>query len=143
MHAQMPGDHYLVGMSSPFIELATLSINVRCDDPSLGLVIGACAAQSRAFLVDIKGGSSNSKIRDWRRKYLGDYLVEVNTTPAFTKADAEHLLNFARDADHDHSDPHVELTLAPDIPDRHHPPSLVSHNFKWINSVQPFQRCMN
>jgi hypothetical protein len=75
-------------MSSPFAELVTLSIKVRCDDPSFDMVVGACAARARAFLVYIKGGSSASRICDWRRKYCGAYLVEVNKTPVFTNADA-------------------------------------------------------
>jgi hypothetical protein len=72
--------------------------------------------------VDIKADSSASKIRDWRRKYRGAYLVEVDKQPVFTKTDAGRLLNTARDAARHNTDPHVEIILAPDTLDTPSPP---------------------
>jgi hypothetical protein len=123
MHAKMPSEHELVGMSSPFTELVTIDMKIRCNDPSLGMIVGACAARSRAFIVDIKADSSASKIRDWRRKYRGAYLVKVDKQPVFTKTDVERLLNTARDAARHNPDPHVEIILAPDTPATSSPPA--------------------
>jgi hypothetical protein len=62
MHAKMPTDHDLVTISSPFTEFSTPTAKVHYDDPSLGIVMGVCVERSRVFLMDIKGGSSASKI---------------------------------------------------------------------------------
>jgi hypothetical protein len=104
--APMPTDLDLVAMSSPFTELVTLSLKVRCDDPSLGFVFGVCAARSRAFIVDIQRDSTASKIKDWRRKYRGAYIVEVDTHPVFTTEDATRLLSAVRD-----SAPHITVPI--------------------------------
>jgi hypothetical protein len=44
MHVKIPTDHDLVAMPSPFAKLITLTIKIHCDEPSIGIVIEACAA---------------------------------------------------------------------------------------------------
>jgi hypothetical protein len=62
--AQMPMNLDLIAMSSPFTELITLSLKVRCEDPCLGFVFGVCDARSGALIVDIQWESTASKIKD-------------------------------------------------------------------------------
>jgi hypothetical protein len=114
--APMPTDLDLVAMSSPFTELVTLSLKVRCYDPYLGFVFGVCAARSRAFIVDIQRDSTASKIKDWRRKYRGAYIVEVDTNPVFTAEDATRLISAVRDSAPHNAAPVFTVVLAPDTP---------------------------
>jgi hypothetical protein len=114
--APMPMDLDLVDISSPFTELITLSIKVRCEDPSLGFVFGVCAARSRAFIVDIQRDSTASKIKYWRRKYRGAYIVEVNTHPIFTAEDSTLLLSAVRDNAPHNAASVFTIVLAPDTP---------------------------
>jgi hypothetical protein len=116
IEAPMPTDLDLVAMYSPFNELVTLSIKVRCDDRSLGFVFGVCAARSRAFIVDIQRDSATSKIKDWRRKYRGAYIVEVDTHPVFTAKDATRLLSDVRDSAPQNAAPVFTVVFAPDTP---------------------------
>jgi hypothetical protein len=114
--APMSTDLDLTVMSSPFTELVTLSLKVRCDEPYLGFVFGVCAARSRAFIVDIQRDSTASKIKDWRRKYHGAYIVEVYTHPVFTAEDTTRLLSAVRDSAPQNTAPVFTVFLAPDTP---------------------------
>jgi hypothetical protein len=96
--------------------LITISLKVCCDDPCLGFIFGVCAARSRAFIVDIRRDSTASKIKDWRRKYRGAYIVEVDKNPVFSADDASRLLRAVRDATPHRSDPTFTVILAPDAP---------------------------
>jgi hypothetical protein len=114
--ATMPKELDLVAMSSPFTDLVTLSLKVTCDDPCLGFVFGVCAARSRAFIVDIKCDSTASRIKDWRRKYWGAYIVEIDKKPVFSADDAsQHLCAIRDDAPH-RAAPMFTIVLAPDVP---------------------------
>jgi hypothetical protein len=112
----MPMDLDFVAMSSPFIELITLSLKVRYEDPCLGFFFGVCAARSRAFIVDIQWDSTTSKIKDWRQKYRGAYIVKVDTHPVFSADDVSLLLRTVRDNAPHKTDPTFTFVLAPDTP---------------------------
>jgi hypothetical protein len=114
--APMPTDLDLVATSPPFNELVTLSLKVRCDDPSLGFVVGVCNALSRAFIVDIQRDSTASKIKDWHGKYHGAYIVDVNTHPVFTAEDATRLLSAVHDRSPHNTAPVFTVVLDPDTP---------------------------
>jgi hypothetical protein len=61
----LPSDSALIYVSCPFTTLVAISVPIRCDDPTLGLCLGSCAACSRAFIFDIHAGSTCSTIHDW------------------------------------------------------------------------------
>jgi hypothetical protein len=112
----MPTELDLVAMTSPFTELVTLSLKVTCDDPCLGFEFGVCAARSRAFIVDIKRDSTASRIKDWRRKYRGAYIVEIDKKPVFSADGASQHLRAVRDDAPHRAAPTFTIVLAPDVP---------------------------
>jgi hypothetical protein len=112
----MPTDLDLVSMSPTFTELATLSLKIRCKNPSLGLVFGVCAALSRDFIADIERYSTASKIKDWRGKYHGAYIVDVDKHPVFTSEDFTRLLFYVRNSAPHSAEPSFTVVLEPDTP---------------------------
>jgi hypothetical protein len=94
----------------------SLSLKVRWDDPSLGFVFGVYSSRYRAFIVDIQRDSTTSKIKDWRHKYRGAYIVEANTHPVFTVEDSTRLLSAVRDSSPYNTAPVFTVVLAPDTP---------------------------
>lgn len=112
----LPTELDLVAMRSPFTELITVSLKVCCDHVTLGFVLGVCSARSRVFIVDILPNSSAGKIRDWRRKYKGGYIVEMDHKPVFTQDDATRILGVIRREAHTKTDPTFTLVIAPDHP---------------------------
>jgi hypothetical protein len=111
-----PVDCGLVALSSPFQTLVTVTVFIRCDSPTLRLTLATCAARSRAFIQDITPKSTCSKIRDWRRKYCGAYIVQIDGNPVFSLSDAKFLLIKARDLAPQSETPHLTLIMAPDTP---------------------------
>jgi hypothetical protein len=111
--AHMPTDLDIIAVSSSFTELIHLSPKVRCENPCLGLVFGVCAVHSRAFIVDIHRYSTASKVKDWRRKYHGAYMVEINKHPVLSVDDASCLLRDVRDNAPHGIEPTFTVILSP------------------------------
>jgi hypothetical protein len=111
-----PVDCGLVAVSSPLQTLVTVTVPIRCDSPTLGLTLATYAARSRAFIQDITPKSTCSKIRDWRRKYRGAYIIQIDDNPVFSLSDAKLLLIKARDLAPQSETHHLTLIVAPDTP---------------------------
>jgi hypothetical protein len=71
---------------------------------------------SAFFIVDIQRDSTASKIKDWRRKYRGAYIVEVDTHPVFTVEDVTRLLSAVRDISPHNTAPLFTVVFDPDTP---------------------------
>jgi hypothetical protein len=112
----MPTELDLVAIRSPFTELVTVSMQVSCDDDTLGFECDVCEARSRVFIANIQYNSTAAKIRDWRRKFKGAYIVEIDNPPVFTKDEATQLLCVVSDMAHRKTKPTFNVVLAPDHP---------------------------
>ena len=53
-------------------------------------------------------------MKGWRKKHVGDYLIQVNQTPVFTKSDIELALGLIAEAAVYDKHMKVTLTFAPD-----------------------------
>jgi hypothetical protein len=134
--AKLPRDPIL-SLAFPFTELITATVPIRCDHVSLGLHLDTCAARSRVYISDIDPGSTCSKIRDWRRKYKGAYVVQINGCPVFSESSALQQLARVVKSAPTASTPMLELIVAPDTPpSRLHPsadtPRLQLDQFRTV-----------
>jgi hypothetical protein len=68
----------------PFHRLDSVTQAIKCDHPTLGFEITACHIRRRGYVSGIVPSTSAARIRNIRRKYLGAYVVSVNTTPVFS-----------------------------------------------------------
>ena len=73
---------------TPFRELDTVKITVTCEHPSVGIEIGECHIRGRAYVRSIAPNTSVSAIRNFKRKYIGAFIVEINKCPVFDVDDA-------------------------------------------------------
>ena len=77
--------------ANPFAHTLTRHMKVRCKSPTFGLVIHTDEVNNRAFVKDIKKGSSASQLFSTHKstcnKICGAYIIGVNDHPVFTKED--------------------------------------------------------
>ena len=66
-----PKEFSLDTTNTPFLELEDVTVNIKCDDPMLGIETEECPARRRGYIYDVKKGSSFSKVRGWKKKYRG------------------------------------------------------------------------
>jgi hypothetical protein len=138
--ANIPSDP-IMSLACPFTDLAMVNVPIWCDYASLGIRLHTCVARSRVYISDIEPGSTCSNIREWRCKYKGAYVVQINGHPVFSKASAlQQLTNIVR-LDPTLSTPMLELIPPPTpLPPTYTPlPALLA--FNWINSVQSSMHC--
>jgi hypothetical protein len=109
----------IVSLACPLTELVTVSVTIRCDHTSLGLRLNTCAARSRVYISDIDPGSTCRKIRDWRRKYKGAYIFQINGHPVFSEASALQQLTKIVKLAPTLSTPMLELIVTPGSPILH------------------------
>jgi hypothetical protein len=123
--SKLPHDP-IVSLAFPFTELVTVTVPIRCDHVSIGLHLGTCATRSRVYISDIDPSSTCSKIRDWRRKYKGEYVVQINGCLVFSESSALQQLARVVKSAPTASTPMLELIVAPDTP-----PSLPPTPIRW------------
>lgn len=70
-----PKEFSLDATNIPFLELEDVTVNIKCDGPTLGIETEECPARRRGYIYDVKKGSSFSKVRGWKKKYRGAYIV--------------------------------------------------------------------
>ena len=96
---------------TPFRELDTIQVTVTCEHPSVGIEIGECHIRGRAYVRSIVPNTSVSAIRNFKRKYVGAFIVEVNKCPVFDVEDATKAFH---DVLADVSIPSFDIVLAPE-----------------------------
>ncbi|KAI2490990.1 Reverse transcriptase (RNA-dependent DNA polymerase) [Fragilaria crotonensis] len=94
----------------PFNRLDTITQLIKCDHPTLGFEITACHIRKRGYVSGIIASTTAARIRNVRRKYIGAFLVSVNTTPVFTCDSIVAALSAAAVSD----DASVTLVFAPE-----------------------------
>jgi hypothetical protein len=86
---------------NPFAHTMTKHLQVRCRNPTFGLTIGADEVNNRAYITDIKRGSSASRLfsshKATTNKIRYAYIVKINDMPIFTKDEAIQCLRKLHD----------------------------------------------
>jgi hypothetical protein len=68
----------------PFNRLDSITQLIKCDHPSLGFLISACHIRKRGYVSGIVASTSAARIRNVRRKYIGAFVVAINSVSVFT-----------------------------------------------------------
>ncbi|MFY8200141.1 MAG: hypothetical protein ACOVLE_05695, partial [Pirellula staleyi] len=103
----------------PFDRLDELSPTITCEHPCLGFEIEECHIRKRGFVSGIVANTTASRIRNIRRKYIGAFIVSINTVAVFTSASILDALRTAATS----GEPSFTIVFAPDryipVADRH------------------------
>lgn len=94
----------------PFNRLDTVTQLIKCDHPTLGFEITACHIRKRGYVSGIIASTTAARIRNVRRKYIGAFIVSINTTPVFTCDSIVAALSAAAVSD----DASVTIVFAPE-----------------------------
>jgi Reverse transcriptase (RNA-dependent DNA polymerase) len=73
---------------SPFRILDTITIPIKCEHSTFGIIVGECHIRRRAYISDVTSKSSASLVRNFRNKYIGAFIVEVGGLPVYDVDDA-------------------------------------------------------
>ena len=74
---------------TPFPMIHDVTVRVICDYYILGMIIGSFPDRYRVYLKYIIPRTSCSKIKGWKNKSRGDYIVQIKNTPVVSRIDAE------------------------------------------------------
>ena len=80
----------------PFDKQLNVSIDVRGDHPTLGLIIQRCDIRNRLKLTDILKSTPAARILSWRSTLRFSYILAVNGSTVVTIADLEMAIAQAR-----------------------------------------------
>ena len=109
-----PTELSLEVMQSPFPDLQTVTLPIKCNNDNLGIELDECTERKRAFLQTITPRSTASGIRKWKQNIIRSYIIEIDGKPIFTVQDANIALKKAlQDAQHKR-DPFITLVFAAD-----------------------------
>jgi Reverse transcriptase (RNA-dependent DNA polymerase) len=78
--------------TNPFSVLRSERIPVTCDDPHLGLLFESCSLLRRAYLSSVAPSSSAARVRGFKRRTIGAYVVSIDAIPVATIADVLRVL---------------------------------------------------
>ena len=125
---------------SPFREISTITIPINCDLPTFGLELQECHIRHRAYISGIAPNSSAHAVRNFARKYVGSFIIEIDGHPIFDLNDASQALQQIFDAD---DVPSFQITLAPDryipVRDRREHLSLDINQVRHITTLRQLQ----
>jgi hypothetical protein len=100
--------------SQPFTSEVDETVKVSCTEPFFGFNLRTDTTTQRAYITDIRSGSSAERLRSsprvTRRKYVGAFVTAVDDVPVFTLAQAQREFTKLRTADVDS----FSITLAPE-----------------------------
>ena len=74
---------------TPLPTIHDVPVRVLCYYDILGMIIGSFPDRYRVYLKYIIPRTSCSKIKGWKNKSRGDYIVQIKNTPVVSRIDAE------------------------------------------------------
>jgi hypothetical protein len=101
-------------LPQPFVKLKIFTLPVICDHPNFDIEVQTCDQRARAYIAGISELSTASKIRGWRRHYIGAYLVEFNGLAIYYGPTFNRACEQARTSILASSKPMLTLVVAPD-----------------------------
>jgi len=82
--------------SDPFDQTLTVSIDVKGDHPTLGLVLTRCPDRNRPQLKDMATSTPGARIKKWRSTLRNAYLLKLNNLPVTTVDEVINVISNAR-----------------------------------------------
>ena len=67
-------------------------VGVICDHDTVGMILGFFTDRDRVYLKYIITRTSCSKIKGWKNKFRGAYIVKIKNTPVVTLSDAKEVI---------------------------------------------------
>ncbi len=101
-------------MSTPFPDLQTFHLPIKCDHATLGFEFEECDEWKRVYLKSITPRTTASGLKHWRTKHVGPYIVQIDSVPIFTVEEAERAVTECISNANKSPRPQLEIVLAPD-----------------------------
>ena len=73
--------------SSPFLSFIDIELPVKCSSYYLGLIISECEKRGMGCISNVIPGTTSAGMKGWQKKHIGDFIIQINDTPVFSKED--------------------------------------------------------